>query len=100
MAEKKKETKEVQNVQEQPQNQPQQQPKKNPEPKDTKVIYAGPTVINEKFFLRKGQIFTEVPLYAPQELKKFFVPLSEYSPEKEKELEKEREKYLKTLRKK
>ncbi|SMO74733.1 hypothetical protein SAMN06269117_12516 [Balnearium lithotrophicum] len=93
MAKEKETVGEVQNVQEQPQSQPQQQPK------DTRVIYAGPTISNEKFFLRKGQIFTEVPLYAPEELRKFFVPLSEYSPEKEKELEKEREKYLKSLKK-
>ena len=68
--------------------------------RDTRVIYAGPTIINEKFFLRKGQIFTEIPHYAPEELKKFFISLSEYSPEKEKELEEERRKYIKEQQKK
>jgi len=63
--------------------------------KDNRYIYAGPTVINEKFFLRNGQIFTEVPLYVPEDLKPFFVPISEYSPEKEKELEKKKLQYLK-----
>jgi hypothetical protein len=100
MAKRNENVKETQNLQEQPQNQPQEQPKENPKPKDTRVIYVGPTISNEKFFLRKWQIFTEVPLYAPEELKKFFIPLAEYSPEKEKELEKEREKYLKSLQKK
>ena len=74
--------------------------KKQTNSKDTRVIYAGPTIINEKFFLRKGQIFTEVPRYAPEELKKFFIPLSEYSPDKEKELEKERQKYIKEQQRK
>ena len=67
----------------------------NSNPKDNRYIYLGPTVINEKFFLRKGQIFTEVPLYVPEDLKPFFVPVSEYSPKKEKELEKKRQQYLK-----
>ncbi len=69
-------------------------------PKDDRILYAGPTVINERFYLRKGQIFTEIPRYVPQELKQFFIPLSEYSPEKEKELEKLRQKYLKEQAKK
>jgi len=65
------------------------------EPKDTKILYAGPTIVNERFFLRKGQIFTEIPGYVPEDLKKFFISLADYSPEKEKELEELRRKYLK-----
>jgi thioredoxin-related protein len=63
--------------------------------KDDRILYAGPTIINEKFFLRKGQIFTEIPRYVPEELQKFFIPLADYSPEKEKELEELRRKYIK-----
>jgi len=65
------------------------------EPRDTKILYAGPTIVNERFFLRKGQIFTEIPGYVPEDLKKFFISLADYSPEKEKELEELRRKYLK-----
>ncbi len=64
-------------------------------PKDTRILYAGPTIVNERFFLRKGQIFTEIPGYVPEDLKKFFISLADYSPEKEKELEELRRKYLK-----
>jgi len=92
MAKKKKQSQEIeQNVSEQ-----KEQQLSETSEKDTRVIYAGPTIVNEKFFLRKGQIFTEIPRYAPDELKKFFVPVPEYSPEKEKELEEERKKYLKS----
>ena len=88
MAKKKEQVQEVEvnekTVQEQKKQESPEKTKKQTNSKDTRVIYAGPTIINEKFFLRKGQIFTEVPRYAPEELKKFFIPLSEYSPDKEK----------------
>jgi len=88
------ETKQLQETAEEKETQ-QQEPPAEEKPKDTRILYAGPTISNEKFFLRKGQIFTEVPLYVPEELKQFFIPLSDYSPEKEKELEKLRRDYLK-----
>jgi len=79
----------------------QEKDSQQPEPKevqklDDRLIYAGPTIYNEKFFVRKGQIFTEVPAYLPGDLKEFLIPLSQYSPEKEKELEKKAAEYLKT----
>jgi hypothetical protein len=104
MAKKKEQVQEVEvnekAVQEQKEQESPEKTKKQTNSKDTRVIYAGPTIINEKFFLRKGQIFTEVPHYAPEELRKFFISLSEYSPEKEKELEEERRRYIREQQKK
>jgi len=85
MAKKEEVQKQTQEVQEQSQKQ-----------KYDRILYAGPTIINEKFFLRRGQIFTEIPRYVPEKLRKFFIPLADYSPEKEKELEKKAAEYLKT----
>ena len=70
------------------------------EKKDSRLLYAGPTINNERFFIRKGQIFTTIPRFVSEELHQFFVPLAEYSPEKEKELEKLVRKYLKKGEKK
>lgn len=92
------ETQEVKKTQQVTEEQPKETPQEKP--KDDRILYAGPTIINERFYLRKGQIFTEIPRYAPEELKPFFIPLSDYSPEKEKELEKLRQKYLKEQAKK
>lgn len=42
------------------------------------VMYVGEPVVNEKFFLRPGQIFMEIPAYVKdKELKEKFVPVSQ-----------------------
>lgn len=44
------------------------------------VVYVGEPILNEKMFLRPGQIFTEIPLYIVDEkLKEKFIPLSKYN---------------------
>ena len=50
---------------------------KNP-PKKEPVMYIGEPVVNEKFFLRPGQIFMEIPAYVKvKELREKFIPVSQ-----------------------
>jgi len=56
---------------------------KKEKPKKEPFIYTGEPVVNEKFFLRPGQIFMEIPLYVKdKELRKKFVPVSQVKNQK------------------
>ena len=75
-AKKQENTKNIQQTQEETQvqkeNQTQGKPKKEP------VMYTGEPVVNDKFFLRPGQIFMEIPAYIKdKKLKEKFVPVSQ-----------------------
>ncbi|WP_457642366.1 hypothetical protein [Persephonella sp.] len=51
--------------------------KENP-PKKEPVMYVGEPVVNERFFLRPGQVFMEIPAYVKdKELRKKFIPVSQ-----------------------
>ena len=73
MAKKKQET---QNTQAQ-ENKNEQTPQETKEIKKEPVIYTGEPIVNEKFFLRPGQIFMEIPAYIKdKEIREKFVPVS------------------------
>jgi len=41
-------------------------------------MYVGEPVVNERFFLRPGQVFMEIPAYVKdEELREKFVPVSQ-----------------------
>ena len=51
--------------------------KENP-PKKEPVMYVGEPVVNERFFLRPGQVFMEIPAYVKnKELREKFIPVSQ-----------------------
>jgi len=51
--------------------------KENPSKKEP-LMYVGEPVVNERFFLRPGQVFMEIPAYVKdEELRKQFIPVSQ-----------------------
>jgi len=57
--------------------------RKEEQKKKEPVIYTGEPIINEKFFLRPGQIFTEIPAYVKdKEIREKFIPLSQANKKK------------------
>ena len=51
--------------------------KENPSKKEP-VMYVGEPVVNERFFLRPGQVFMEIPAYVKdEELREKFIPVSQ-----------------------
>ncbi len=82
MAKNKNTDKKVQNGKVQ-QNTAQEQPQEETKPKKEPVVYTGEPIVNEKFFLRPGQIFMEIPLYVKDEkLREKFVPISQVKNQK------------------
>ena len=60
------------NTQKEPNNPKKEEIKKEP------VMYVGEPVVNERFFLRPGQVFMEIPAYVKdEELREKFVPVSQ-----------------------
>ena len=74
------EDKQVQEVQQTSKENTQKEPN-NPKKEEIKkepVMYVGEPVVNERFFLRPGQVFMEIPAYVKdEELRKQFVPVSQ-----------------------
>lgn len=55
----------------------QEQNKTPQEEKKEPFIYTGEPIANERFFIRPGQIFMEIPAYIKdEEIRKKFIPVS------------------------
>ena len=84
MAKKKQETQNKQTQENKNKQTPQETQQEEIEKlKKEPFVYTGEPIVNEKFFLRPGQIFMEIPAYVKDEkIREKFVPISQVKNQK------------------